>query len=276
MINDGRRLHAAVGTLGALGRRTSRILLYHGVGEAGRPEDPHNLVVDPESFRLHIALLQRAGFEFVTVAELASRTPERGPPPPGLVALSFDDGMEDNFSAALPIMRELDVRGTVYVLTGAIGKQNPWIPGKRMMTHEELRALSESGCELGAHTVSHPDLSVLSYSECLEEMVASRDTVSAITGAPTQTFAYPFGHYGPPAMEAAKAAGFDAALTCVNRGSWAPFEMKRTLITGRDGVAGFVARVSGAYEPLVLGRMGTLARRATAGLRGRLREGRSA
>jgi len=232
--------------------------------------------VDPAKFRLHIRLLQEAGFQFVTVAELVSQTRPGGSPPPGQVALSFDDGMEDNFSVAFPIMRELGVSGTIYVLTGLIGQDNPWISNERMMNRDELRVLARAGLELGAHTVTHPDLSSLSYEDCLDEMVSSRDALAKITGSPASTFAYPFGHYGPAARKAAAAAGFQAAVTCVNRGSWEPFEIKRTLITGRDGTLSFVARVSGAYEPLLLGPAGTLGRRATAGLRRKLREGRQA
>jgi peptidoglycan/xylan/chitin deacetylase (PgdA/CDA1 family) len=263
-----------LGVLRAVARRTSRILLYHGIGEAGRPDDPHHLVVDEVAFRVQLQLLQDAGFEFVTVAELAERIPPGGEPPPGLVAISFDDGMEDNFSRALPILSELGVPATVYVLTGAIGAENPWLPGERMMTANELEAMARSGIELGAHTVTHPDLSSLPFDECLSEIESSRDRVEAITGTRPHTFAYPFGHYGPAAMNAVRDAGFSAAVTCINRGSWAPLELKRTLITGRDGVASFVARVSGAYEPLVLGRAGVLSRRATIGLRRRLRERR--
>lgn len=264
----------ALATLRAVRRTASKILVYHGLGEPGRPDDPHHLLVDPDTFRLQLELLQRAGFEFVTVADLAAKARLAKRPPAGFVAISFDDGMEDNYSTALPLMQELGVPGTVYVQTGVIGEQNPWIHGERMMTRKELEELALAGFELGAHTVSHPDLSSMSYEGCLAEMTESRDVVAQIGGRPVRTFAYPFGHYGSAAIEATRDAGFDAAVTCINRGSWNRFEMKRTLITGRDGVASYVARVSGVYEPLVLGRAGTLARGATADVRRKLRERR--
>ncbi len=259
----------AVLALRAVRRRSSRILLYHGVGEAGRPEDEHNLVVGAERFQLQLSLLAAAGFRFVTVAELAAATPDGGSPPAGLISISFDDGMEDNYTVAAPVMAQMGITGTIYVLTGSIGQDNPWLSGERMMTSAELSSLAGAGHELGAHTVTHPDLSALDYESCLAEMTASRDAIAEISGSTPQTFAYPFGHYGAAAIRAAKAAGFKAAVTCINRGSWAPLEMKRTLITGRDEIASFVARVSGVYEPLVLGRAGSVARGATARLRRR-------
>jgi peptidoglycan/xylan/chitin deacetylase (PgdA/CDA1 family) len=243
------------------------------VGEVPASTDPHNLVVPPDRFRNQLELLAEAGFEFVTVADFADRIPVGGKPPPGLIAVSFDDGMEDNHSVALPLLHALRVPATVYVLTGAIGAPNPWLSPdarQRMMSREELRVLHEAGIELGAHTVNHPDMSALGFEACLAEAEQSRDTVASITNGGVRTFAYPFGHYGPAAIEAARAAGFEAAVTCVNRGSWEPYELRRTLITGRDGIWSFVARVSGIYEPLVLGRAGAIARRGTASLRRRL------
>lgn len=255
----------------ALCRRRSAVLLYHGLGDPAPGTDPHNLQVRPQAFRAQLELLLAAGFELVTVAELAARI-ENGSPPPGLAALSFDDGMEDNHSVLAPILAEHGAPATIYVTTGAIGEPNPYMgeaSGARMMNADEIRALAGAGFEIGAHSVSHPDMSALSRELCLAEMTESKTELERITGEPVRTFAYPFGHYGPAAIAAAKEAGFEAAATCVNRGSWAPYELKRTLITGRTEIRGFLARISGLYEPLVLGRAGSAARRATRRLRAR-------
>jgi peptidoglycan/xylan/chitin deacetylase (PgdA/CDA1 family) len=84
--------------------------------------DPENLCVAPRRFRAQVELLLAAGFEFLTVAELTSRM-NGGPPPPGLAALSFDDGMENNVSVLLPLLREYGLPATVYVATGLIGQR---------------------------------------------------------------------------------------------------------------------------------------------------------
>lgn len=255
----------------AIRRRRSAILLYHGLGDPAPGHDPDNLQVRPQAFGRQLDLLLTAGFEFVTVSEFASRIAD-GRPPAGLVALSLDDGMEDNHSVLAPILAEYQVPATIYVTTGTIGAANPFMApesGARMMEAGEIAALAAAGHEIGAHSVTHPDMSALGYDECLREMAESKATVEEITGTPARAFAYPFGSYGPAAMEAARDAGFATATTCINRGSWDPYELRRTLITGRDAMAGFLTRVAGVYEPLVLGRTGTAARRATRGLRGR-------
>ena len=169
------------------------------------------------------------------------------------MALSFDDGMDDNHSVVLPLLREHGLRATVYVTTGLIGKPNPWMApesGARMMTVDELRELVAAGFEIGAHTVSHPDLSRLGFDECLREMRESRDELERTLGVEVRTFAYPSCHYGPAAVEAARAAGFTAAVTCQGLGSWKRYELRRSLVSGKDGTASFLVKLTGLYEPL--------------------------
>lgn len=238
--------------LRALRRRRSVVLGYHGVGPSAQGEDPHFLRIPTERFELQLRLLIEAGFEFTTVAELAERA-GGGRPPPGLVALSFDDGMSDNHSVLLPILRDLGIPATVFVTTGLIGQRNPWFsPGSdaRMMTVDELRELDAAGIELGAHTVHHADLSQLGEADCMLEMVESRERLEEIAGTPVRTFAYPYCRYGPVAMEAAGKAGFAAAVTGEGRGSWSPLEMKRSIITGNDGLPTFVMKLWELYQPL--------------------------
>ena len=251
--------------------RRSAIVGYHGVGPSTAAQDPRNLRVWPERFRAQVELLRDAGFEFVTVAELARRA-SGGRPPAGMVALSFDDGMDDNHTVLLPLLREYAIPATVYVATGMIGAPNPWMgDGARMMTADELRELHAAGVELGAHTVSHPDLSTLPRAACLDEMARSRAALEELTGAPVRTFAYPFCRYGPEAAAAAAQAGFDAAVTCEGRGSWRRFEMKRAMVTGKDGIPSFMLKLLDAYQPLFDSPPGRLVRASTRAARRRLR-----
>jgi peptidoglycan/xylan/chitin deacetylase (PgdA/CDA1 family) len=258
----------------ALRARRSVILCYHGVGPTSTSLDPGFLRVRPDVFRAQLDLLLGAGFEFVTVAELAHRS-AGVEPPAGLAALSFDDGMDDNHAVVLPLLTELGLPATVYVTTGLIGKPNPWLApgaGARMMGEQELRELAAAGFEIGAHSVTHPDLSQLDYEGCLREMTESRRTLERVVGVPVQTFAYPFCRYGPAAVAAARASGFTAAVTCQGLGSWDPYELKRSLITGKDGLPIFLLKLTDAYQPLFDSGPSRLVRAATRSLRERRRE----
>jgi len=260
-----------VRALSELRARRSVVIGYHGVaGPQARGEDPENLRVSESSFRRQLELLRAAGFRFVTVAGLAQAA-EAETPPPGLAALSFDDGMEDNHSVLLPLLEEYEIPATVYVTTGMIGRPNPWLKGERMMTELELVRLTAAGVEIGAHTVSHPDLSALSREDCRREMAESRDRLERLTGSPVRTFAYPFCRYGEAAVAAAADAGFLAAVTCGGRGSWRLHELKRAMITGKDGLPTFLLKLADAYQPLFDSLAGRAARAGTRGTRRRLR-----
>jgi peptidoglycan/xylan/chitin deacetylase (PgdA/CDA1 family) len=255
-------------------RRRSVILCYHGVARvANRAADPEFYCVAPHAFERQVELLEAAGFEFVTVAELAERSGD-GPPSPGMAALTFDDGSKDIHANVRPLLLRRGIRATAYITTGMIDQPNPFLPpaaNANMMNVDELRELLEAGFELGAHTVTHPDLAQLDEEACLQEMVESRETLQRLTGARVTTFAYPFCTYGPAAVSAARRAGFEAAVTCHGRGGGHRHELARSIVTGKDGLPSFVLKLHGAYEPMYYSPPGRLLRAATAGLRRRVR-----
>lgn len=259
--------------LSELAGRRSVVVCYHGIGPRRTATDPLFLRVPRDRFRTQIELLLDAGFQLVTVRDLA-RAADNGAPPPGLASLSFDDGWGDNRDVVLPLLQEMGIQATFYITTGLIGRPNPWLPagsGARMMTGPELRDLVAAGMELGAHTVSHPDLSTLDRSACLREMTESRAELQRLTGATVDTFAYPFCRYGPAALEAAAEAGFLCSVTCEGRGSWDRHEVKRALITGKDGQVSFVLKLADAYHPLVDSAAGRVVRRSTRHVRAQAR-----
>lgn len=247
------------------------ILAYHSVAPGPARGDPSFLRVPPERFRQQLEVMLSASYSFVTVAEFARRTGPHGPPP-GIAALSFDDGLRDNHAIVLPLLREYGLTATVYVTTGLIGGQYPWIDGGLpMMEEHEIRDLVAAGVEIGAHTVTHRNLALLDRDECLREMNESRAELERITSRTVETFAYPFCRYGDAAVAAAGEAGFLAAVTCGSRGSWDPLTTQRAMITGKDGLPSFALKVAGLYQPLFDGRAGRIARRATRPLRKRAR-----
>ena len=224
----------------------------HGVAAVEPELDPENLCVTPDRFRAQLELLLSAGFRFVSVGELV-RLAAGAAPPPGLAALTFDDGMENNLSVLAPILREYALPATVFVVSGLLGQPNPWMDPRaraRMLTADELRELAAGGVEIGAHTVTHPDLSALGEEACRREVQGSRDTLQDVTGEPVATFAYPFFGHGPAAVGAVRAAGFSAAVTGPGHQSWKPLTLPRAMITGVDGLTAVVAKLAGVYEPV--------------------------
>jgi peptidoglycan/xylan/chitin deacetylase (PgdA/CDA1 family) len=98
------------------------ILCYHRVGHV--ETDPWLLSVSPEHFAEHLELLTTTA-DTVPLdrldRELNEGAPRRGRP---LVAITFDDGYADNFHQAKPLLEAADAAATVFVVSGAVGRNH--------------------------------------------------------------------------------------------------------------------------------------------------------
>jgi peptidoglycan/xylan/chitin deacetylase (PgdA/CDA1 family) len=86
-------------------------------------------------------------------------------------------------------------------------------PGCELMSWEGARALRDAGMELGAHTLTHPVLSLLPEGEQLREIEGSRRLVEAGARVQVGSFAYPGGDFSEATVAAVRAAGCRAAVT---------------------------------------------------------------
>jgi hypothetical protein len=81
------------------------------------------------------------------------------------------------------------------------------------MTRSDVRALAHAGMEIGAHTVTHPDLTLLSSSAVEREVRSSRSVLQALTGQPIDAFAYPAGRHSPSVEAVVRDAGYALATS---------------------------------------------------------------
>lgn len=87
-------------------------------------------------------------------------------------------------------------------------------PDYRPLTTTELIQLAQSEfIDIGAHTVTHPLLSVMSQTDQSEEIIGSRQKLTAILGRRVDTFSYPYGKFTSETVDIVKSAGFEMALT---------------------------------------------------------------
>jgi peptidoglycan/xylan/chitin deacetylase (PgdA/CDA1 family) len=94
----------------------------------------------------------------------------------------------------------------------------------RVMQAGELKELASSQwIELGAHTVTHPLLSICSIEEQREEIQGSRDRLAKLIGKTVRYFSYPFGDYNEDTPSIVASLDFRAAVTTqtgiIRRGS---------------------------------------------------------
>lgn len=139
-----------------------------------------------------------------------------------LLALTFDDGYTDVLNAALPCIEDRAMPVTVFVVAGAVGMDRfHWDSGRgglegRPLSREELgRLASRPGVEIGAHTLSHPDLTTLSPPEARLQIAEGRDRLEALLHRPVLSFSYPHGGVNRPVQRAVSKSRFQ--LACASR-----------------------------------------------------------
>jgi peptidoglycan/xylan/chitin deacetylase (PgdA/CDA1 family) len=90
-------------------------------------------------------------------------------------------------------------------------------PGARVLDAAEIRALSDAGWEIGAHTVDHVVLTHERGPRVVEQLVRPRRAIEAITGKPCRYFAYCNGLWSVSLVAAVRAPGYEGAVTTFDR-----------------------------------------------------------
>ncbi|HYF10456.1 MAG TPA: polysaccharide deacetylase family protein [Candidatus Paceibacterota bacterium] len=118
------------------------------------------------------------------------------------VTTSWDDGHQLDLRTAA-LLERYGVRGTFYISEKYATPR---------LSEEEIRSLRPFH-EVGAHTVTHPDLTMLPEAEALREMVEGKAWLEAVLGEEVPLFCYPSGRLNKRVVELAKEAGFRGART---------------------------------------------------------------
>ena len=190
--------------------------MYHHIGNPVGHWADYQFYVSLTAFDDQMAYLADDGFTPVSLEQVLAALQGDAPLPAHPVAITFDDGNQDNFELALPVLEKYHLAATFLIVTGWVGT-----PGH--LTWDEIAAMQQAGMHFGAHTVSHPYLPFLSQSMADTEIRASKAALEAHLGQPVTVFAFPFGHTAPLTTRLVQAAGFGLAL------GTSPFHLDHTL-----------------------------------------------
>lgn len=240
---------------GVLDTSAPRILMYHRV--SGEKDE---LAVAPARFRQQMELLASRRYRVCSVSEVAEAL-AAGDVLERTVGLSFDDGFRDIADNALPVLKSLGFRATVFVATGVTDGRVPfaWYDGRQppVLDWSEVLELDRGGTfEFEAHTVTHPNLLALDDSSARNEIVESKRELEERLGREVGLFAYPAGLFGERERRLVAEAGYRAAVSCepgVNVPTTDRFALRRRQIDPRDRLLDFRAKVGGGHDtPLPL------------------------
>ncbi len=151
------------------------ILTYHSIDTSGSV-----VSTAPEVFRRQMKSLSESGYNVVALNNLVEVLANKQTYSPKTVALTFDDGFQNFYTTAFPILKEYGFQATVFLVTDYCGKYNDWgdnlpkLPRSKLLSWQEIKELNKYGIEFGTHTRTHPDLTKIAASRVEGELFESK------------------------------------------------------------------------------------------------------
>jgi peptidoglycan/xylan/chitin deacetylase (PgdA/CDA1 family) len=127
------------------------------------------------------------------------------PQAPHLV-ITFDDGTQDHYELAVPLLEENGLRGIFYVSTALINTQG-------YMTKAQCTELLCRGHAVESHGHRHVQFRSFTHEELAEDLSLSRRELESIGGGTLKSFAAIGGYIGKGLEASARSAGFNSVRT---------------------------------------------------------------
>jgi peptidoglycan/xylan/chitin deacetylase (PgdA/CDA1 family) len=188
-----------------------RILIYYKVNAV-----PGNtLSVPPRAFVRQLHFL-KDHFTVITPEDLVRIMTAGQSLPDHAVLLTFDDGYQDVYDRAYPVMKELGLRALLFPATDYIASGKPYLHDERLsmanpvLNWEQLRAMQDVFA-VGSHTKSHRRLTQVSLAEAKDEIYSSKALLEDQLSRPVQFFCYPKGtaeDFNEPLEDLVREAGY--------------------------------------------------------------------
>lgn len=178
------------------------ILTYHSIDASGSV-----ISTSPKNFGAQMKFLSENDFNVVSLKSLGKHFFENKPLPPKTVVLTFDDGFENFYTTAFPVLSEYNFTATVFLITDYCGRFNDWtgnlptLKPNKLMNWNEIKELSRNNIEFAAHSRTHPDLTRISSEEAAREIRESKLKIEERLGIEVADFAYPYGKYNLPVKQ---------------------------------------------------------------------------
>lgn len=230
--------------------------MYHNIANPPAEAGLKGLYVCPSMFRFQMWYLKIAGFTVVPLHEIAGLT-ERDLSGKKIAALTFDDGYEDFYTNAFPVLGRYGYPATVFVVSGLAGSINAWDEKalsirKRLMGWDRIKELAAfKNVFFGSHTITHPFLTKIGKKQAEAEIFGSKQAIEDRIGSPVETFCYPYGDCNGAVKELVREAGYKIAVT-TNRGEVRPGDdpllLRRVLIRRNSHPLNFMLKMHTGHE----------------------------
>ena len=211
------------------------VLAYHKVSLS-----PGIYSITPKLFEEQMRYLADNGFKPISLNDLTEALSGEKTLPDKSIILTFDDGYEDNYLTALPIMEKYGMRAAVFIAVDKVSR-----PG--YMSWDQITALRAKGIDIGSHSLSHPSLTDLSPAEQAKEIIASKTALEKRLGQSVDYLAYPNGKFDASMFTLLQQSGYRGAFSGIhglNLPGDNPYILKRiSILKPKFGMLSFRVRL---------------------------------
>jgi len=216
------------------------ILMYHHIEDAPPGADAirRDLSVSPEAFEAQLHYLKQAGYESITLNELALHLTVGKPLPPKPIILTFDDGYADAYTNAFPLLQRFGFEGTFFVVSEPVDAGDP-----DFVSWAEVEEMHSAGMSFEPHSYNHPDMRNRGFDFVVFQILAPKEAIEARTGETCRFFAYPAGRYDQFVIDVLRSADFWGAVLTeqgATHGSDELFTLRRIRVHGGDDLDTFI------------------------------------
>jgi len=201
------------------------ILMYHNIDQK-----EGLLSVSPEDFDRQLMFLRRHKYNVIALGELAAMITGSKKIPPKTVVITFDDGSENNFTNAYPLLKKYDMPAAMFVIPNHCN----W---RGYLSKQQINQMAQNGIEIGSHTLNDVWLPDCDDAKLYEEIAGSKKALETITGKRVDFISYPLGGFNQRVRLAVMKAGYKAALaTNPNRYSAKDdlYALERLKVSGKN------------------------------------------
>lgn len=240
------------------------VIMYHRVVNDESEGGVHGTYITAKKFDDHMKFLKENGYETITFKELLSiGYRNRFNNGKKYIILTFDDGYEDNYKIAFPILKKYQFNCIIYLVSHL--DYNKWDvevpdnPEKRfpLMTWDMIKEMQEYGIEFGGHTMTHQKLAHIPFEKAKEEITESKKFLEENLGEKLVCFAYPYGDLNQEVKEFVKECGYSFAVATDSGDisfSEDLYQIRRIGIFPTNNMLNFRRKVKGNYNFIKLRR----------------------
>ncbi len=218
------------------------IMMYHNVDNTHYSEGNW---ITPENFERHMIYLKEHGYNVISLDELVTAIKEKQHISRKTVVITFDDGFENNYTNAYPILKQYGFPATMFIPSDLVNT-------KGRLTWEEIKEMAKHGVDIGSHGRVGEYLPSFSKKRQRDEIFTSKRILEDKLGRKISYFAYPIGGFTQDIKKMLVSAGYKGACT-TNRGfdkkNLDVFELNRIKFSNKDNSDIILwAKLSGYYN----------------------------